>query len=205
VRYPTFSHHFLSKASNFSYNLIHTSSPSELLQTRGSYVWIACIPYLGLLQRYIEDLLIKQEESSQQTGNKELFFFLMIESWINCELVLTKDHHNFPIYQQLFAGDLVGKSGQELLSPNHNNHRYPVHSHSYDTTTTTTGQSSSSSSSTIGGGGQYPHPCDPMILHCSTAPWTIGSCQVSLLERSIVDVTLHLLSHILYMYRVPMC
>lgn len=123
VRYATLSSQYMvkpiaSSSGGSSTGIVGGSStgsyltPTEQLwQGKGCAAWLQSTPYLALVQQYIDDLLLSDEDSKKHAIGRHFFFLLAIESWIDLEVVLRHDVAQAAQCQKILAGD----ASQNLL------------------------------------------------------------------------------------------
>lgn len=79
-------------------------SPSEQLILRGATAWTQSVPYLALVQQYIRDFLISNEDSPKHMQGRHTLFLLFIESWMDVEILQRYDYAHTAYLQRLLMG-----------------------------------------------------------------------------------------------------
>lgn len=127
VRYPTLSHH-LSPFANLQVGPVSAGAhgpPSMVVRERGCYAWAQHLPYLNILQAYLQEYFPFDPANDIQSTSlvpsgkgpgsryKELFLRLITEYWINSANVVHKDFDKLATYRkQLYTSSPSYVSGQ---------------------------------------------------------------------------------------------
>lgn len=106
-------------------------SPSEQLILRGATAWTQSVPYLALVQQYIRDFLISNEDSPKHMQGRHTLFLLFIESWMDVEILQRYDYAHTSYLQRLLMGTdpaannngTTGSNGTNSDWYNNNNQR----------------------------------------------------------------------------------
>lgn len=122
VRYATMSSQYMNKqvqtVSSGGYS--PPVSPSEQLIQRGVTAWTQSVPYLALVQQYMRDFLISNEDSPKHVQGRHTLFLLFIESWMDVEILQRYDYaHTAYLQRLLMGGDpAVTSNGAASNGPN---------------------------------------------------------------------------------------
>lgn len=110
VRYATMSSQYMNKPVQTVSSGGYTPpiSPSEQLIARGITAWTSNIPYLSLFQQYIQDFLISDADSLKHAQGRHTLFLLILESWMDVEIVQRYDYSQTLCMQKILAGDFIG-------------------------------------------------------------------------------------------------